>query len=133
MTSQFADNVIRQFSFFDVAVFLLSRLVTGPVLVSISSLVLDFWQFSFIRERNWPEILQWEIIPVWVLPNISGYWDELGTPNLVKNVSHGKLLNASKCQGDSFYHFWVTASTTEGGGQLPPPPPPGLENQSDGE
>ena len=60
-------------------VFLLSGLVTGPSFMSISSLVLELWQFSFIR--NWPEIQISKIPPFFP---ISGNWDELETPNLVR-------------------------------------------------
>ena len=35
---------------FDVVLFLLSSLVTDPSFISISSLVLELWQFSFIRD-----------------------------------------------------------------------------------
>ena len=45
--------------FFYVVLFLLSFLVTGPSFMSIWSLVLELWQFSFIR--SWPEIRKWEI------------------------------------------------------------------------
>ena len=45
--------------FFDGVFFLLSSLVTGPSFMSISSLVLEFWQFSFTRD--WPEIRKSEI------------------------------------------------------------------------
>ena len=44
--------------------------------------------------------------PVWVLPNI---W-RLGRVRDTKfgtNVSNKMLLNAAKCQGYSFYRFWV--------------------------
>ena len=41
--------------------FLLSSLVTGRSFMSISSLVLELWQFSFIRD--WPEIRKSEIPP----------------------------------------------------------------------
>ena len=37
-------------NFFDVVLFLLSSLVTGPNFMSTSSLVLELWQFSFIRD-----------------------------------------------------------------------------------
>ena len=49
-------------NFFDPVLFLLSSLVTGPSFMTISSLVLELWQFSFIRD--------WAIgnTPVWVLP-----------------------------------------------------------------
>ena len=40
-------------NFFDVVLFLLSSLVTGPSFMSILLLVLELWQFSVIRD--WPE------------------------------------------------------------------------------
>ena len=66
-------------NFFDVVLFLLSGLVTGPNFISISSLVLELWQFSFIRD--WPEIRKSEIPPSEFCP-ISGDWGELWIPNL---------------------------------------------------
>ena len=51
MTSQFSDMTLSQSDFFDVALNLLS----------ISSLVLDSWQFSFISD--WPKIRKLEIPP----------------------------------------------------------------------
>ena len=50
--------------------------------------------------------LKIENTPVWLLPNI---W-RLGQVTDTKsgaNVSHRMLLNAGKCQGYSFYRFWV--------------------------
>ena len=67
--------------FFEVALFLLSILVTGPSFMSISSLILELWQFSFIRD--WPEIRKSEIPPSEFCP-ISGDWGELGIPNLAR-------------------------------------------------
>ena len=52
----------------DVAVFLLSILVTGP-----SSMILVLWQFLFIRD--WPEIQKTEMRPSGFCP-ISGYLKE---------------------------------------------------------
>ena len=66
---------------FDVVLFLLSGLVTGPSFMSISSLVLELWQFSFIRD--WPEIRKSEIPPSEFCP-ISGDWGELWIPNLAR-------------------------------------------------
>ena len=68
-------------TFFDVALFLLSSLVTGPSFMSISSLVLELWQFSFIRD--WPEIWKSEIPPSEFCP-ISGDWGELWILNLAR-------------------------------------------------
>ena len=60
---------------------LLSSLVTGPSFMSISSLVLELWQFSFIRD--WPEIRKSEIPPSEFCP-ISGDWGKLWIPNLAR-------------------------------------------------
>ena len=65
------------FKFFDVVLFLLSSLVTGPSFMS--SLVLELWQSFFIRD--WPEIRKLEIPPSKFCP-ISGDWAELWIPNL---------------------------------------------------
>ena len=78
MTSQLSES---SSNFFDLAVFLLSSLVTGPSFMSISSLVLELWQFSFIRD--WPEIRKSEIPPSEFCP-ISGDWGELWIPNLAR-------------------------------------------------
>ena len=84
MTSQFSDMTSLSSSFDKRFLFLLSSLVTGPTFRSITSLVLELWQFSFIRDR--PEIRKLEI-PRLKFCQISGDWDELGIPN-----SEGKLL-----------------------------------------
>ena len=97
--------------FFDVAVFLLSNLVTGPNFMSLSLLVPELWQFSCIRD--WIEIQKLEI-HCSEFCTISGY-------QIWANVSNELLLNAAKCQG---YSFWKTSSGGEGGEvKLPPAPP----------
>ena len=58
--------------------------------------------------------------PVRVLPNI---WT-LGQVRDTKfgtNVSNKILLNAAKCQGYSFYRFWVIQGKPTVGVKLPPP------------
>ena len=80
MTSQFTDMTSTS-NFFDVVLFLLSSLVTGPSFMSISSLVLELWQSSFIRD--WPEIRKLEIPPSQFCP-ISGNWNKLWVPNLAR-------------------------------------------------
>ena len=81
-------------------------------------LVLELWQFSFIRD--WPEIGN---TPVWVLPSI---WrlGQVGDTKFGANVSSKILLNAAKCQGYSFYRFWVIKwkPTRWGGCKITPPP-----------
>ena len=68
-------------NFFDGFLFLLSSLVTGPSFMSILSLVLELWQFSFIRD--WPEIRKSEIPPSEFCP-ISRDLSEFEIPNLVR-------------------------------------------------
>ena len=97
--------------FFDVVLFLLSSLVTDPSFMLISSLVLELWQFSFIRD--WPEIRKSEIPPSEFCP-ISGDWGELWIPNLAR-MSNRMLLNGAKFQGYSFYRFCVIKGKPTGG------------------
>ena len=68
-------------NFFDVVLFLMSRLVNDPSFMSISSLVLELWQFSFIRD--WPEIQKSEIPTSEFFP-VSGDWGKLWIPNLAR-------------------------------------------------
>ena len=122
ITSQFSDMTSSP-NFFDVVLFLLSSLVTCLSFMSISSLVQGSWQFLFIRD--WPEIGN---TPVWVLPNI---WrlGQVKNTKFITKVSNKILLNAVKCQGYSFYRFWVVKVKPTGGGggvKLPPPPRLGL-------
>ena len=103
MTSQFSDMTSTS-NFFDVVLFLLSSLVTGPSFMSISSLVLELWQFSFIRD--WPEIQKSEIPPSAFCP-ISGDWDELWIPNLTKMFLIECYWMLKNSGGYSFYYFRV--------------------------
>ena len=101
--------------FFDVAVLLLSSLVTGPSLMSIPWLVLELRQFSFIMD--WLEIQKLKI-PVFVLPNI-GRLGQVSDTKFGTNVSHKKLLNAAKCQRFSLCRFWINKGKPVGWGELP--------------
>ena len=80
MTSQFTKMTSSSI-FFDVAMFLLSSLVTFPSFMSISLLVLELWKFFFIRD--WPEIRKSEI-PLPEFCPISGDWRKLGIPHLAR-------------------------------------------------
>ena len=84
--------------------------------MSISSLVLKLWQFTFIRDltRN----LEFGNTLVWLLPNI---WrlGQVGNTKFGTNVSNKILLNAAKCKGYSFYRFWVTKGRSTRGIKLP--------------
>ena len=60
--------------------------------------------------------------PVWVLPNIWGYKrpGQVRDTRFGTNISNKMLLNAEKCQGCSFYHFWVIKGKPIGVLILPP-------------
>ena len=105
MTSQFSDMASSS-NFFEVVFFLLSSLVLGPSFMPISSLVLELWQFSFIRD--WLEIRKSEILPSEFCP-ISREWNKLGIQDTKfgTNISNKMLINAAKFQGYSFFRFWV--------------------------
>ena len=78
MTSQFASMASTS-NFFEISLFILSGLVTGPSFMSISWLVLELWQFLFIK--GWPKIQKSEIPPSEFCP-ISWDLDKLGIPKL---------------------------------------------------
>ena len=116
MTSQFS-NMTSSSNFFD---------FTGPSFMSISWLVLELWQFSFIRD--WPEIHKSEI-PQYEFCPISGDRGKLGILNLA-------WMFLTKCywmlQNPRITTFTVSELLREnqqGGGDkinLSPPPPPRL-------
>ena len=86
---------------FDVVLFLLLSLVTGPSSMSISSLVLELIFFY----KRLTRILEIGNTTVWVLPNIRRLgW--VRDTKFGRNVSNEMLLNAAECQGYSFYRFW---------------------------
>ena len=101
MTSKFS-NMTSTSNFFEVVLFFLSSLVTGLSFMSILSLVLELWQFSFIRD--WPEIRKSEIPPSEFCP-ISGDWGKLWIPNLAR-------MSLIEC----YWIFWVIKGKQTGGG-----------------
>ena len=80
MTLQFFD-ITSSSIFFDVVLFLLSSLVTCPRFLSISSLVLELWQFFVIRD--WRKLRVSEIPPSVICP-ISTNWGKIGIPNFAR-------------------------------------------------
>ena len=80
--------------FLNVVLFLLSSLNTGPSFVSISSQVLELWQFCLIRD--WPKTWKLEIPQSEFCP-ISGEWGKLGIPNLAR-------ISLIKC-------YWMLTNT----------------------
>ena len=97
--------------FFDIVSFLLSLLVNSPSFMSISSLVLELWQLSFIKD--WSEIRKSEKPSSKLFSTCAGCCG-FEIPNLA-HVSNKMLLNAEKWQGYSFYHFWVINGKPTGG------------------
>ena len=60
--------------------------------------------------------------PVWVWLNIWRLGPVMDT-KFCKNISNEMLLNAAKCQGYSFYGFWVIKGKPKGvGGKIKTPP-----------
>ena len=59
--------------------------------------------------------------PAWVLPNIWRLRRDRDT-NFGTDVSNEKLLDAAKCQGDSFYGLWVIKRKPIGVEKLPSSP-----------
>ena len=81
--------------FFDMTSFLIFFDVAGPGFMSISLLVLDLWQFFFIKD--WLEISKSEIARS-EFCLISGDWRKLGWPNLARM---------------SFMKFYLTLQNTK--------------------
>ena len=120
MTSQFSDMTSTS-NFFDVALFLLPSLVTDPSFMSISSLVLELWQFSFIRD--WPEIWKSEM-PTSEFFQISGDCGELWVPNLARMSLIECYWMLQNSRVTAFTVFELLRENQLGGGvQLPPPHP----------
>ena len=98
------SNVTPSLIFFDIAVFLLSSLVTGPSFMSIPSLVLELWQFWFIKD--WPEIQKFEIPQSGFWP-ISGDWGQLGIPHLASMslIKSYWMLQNARVRAFTFYEL----------------------------
>ena len=93
--------------------------------MSISSLVLELWQFSFIRD--WPEIRKSEIPPSEFCP-ISGDWGELWIPNLARMslIECYWMLQISRVT--AFTVFELLRKKPTGGGVNYPSPRLGLRS-----
>ena len=98
-----------------------SNLVAGPSFMSISSLVLELWQFSFIRD--WPEIPKLEIPTSEFFP-ISGDWSKVRIPNLARMslIKRYWMLRNSRVTAFTVYEF-LRENQMGRGVKLPPPPP----------
>ena len=90
------------YKYFDFVLFLLSSLVIAPSFMSISSLVLELWQFSFLRD--WPEIWKLEIPPSEFFP-VSGDWGKLWIPNLARTSVTECYWMLQNCRVTAFTVF----------------------------
>ena len=111
MASQL-PNMTTLWNLLDVVVFPSSSLVTDSSFLSVSILILELWQFSFIRD--WPKSRKSE-------PNFLRLRQVRDT-KFDTNVSNEKLLNAPKFQGCRIYHFWVIKGKAKGEGVKSPHP-----------
>ena len=105
MTSQFADMALS-YNFF--------------LRCRIHLVKFSYW-FKFHANRGLTRNLEIGNKPIWVLPNI--WWvGQIRDTKFGANVSNEKLLNAAKCQGNSFYCFRVIkGKSTEGKTNALPP------------
>ena len=103
----------RHRQFFNVVLFFLSSLVTGPCFMKLGVMTISFY-------KGLPRNLGIGNTPSEFF-SISGDWDELGITNLAR-TSNKMLLNAAKCQGYSFYRFWVIKRKPTGGNITAHPP-----------
>ena len=128
MKSQFSD-MASSWIFFDVALFLLLNLVTGPNFRLITSLILELWLFPYTRD--WTEIRKLQI-PLPEFCPISGDWGELG----IQKLAQAFLIKSYYCywmlqntRTTAFTAFELLRENQQGGWcgcavELPPPPYP---------
>ena len=116
MTSQFS-NLTSSSKFFDVALFILPLVKFSYLskfyvnIITGSGIMIIFFYKGLTRN------LEIGNTTIWVLPNI---W-RLGRVRDIKigtNVSNEMLLHSIKCQGYSFYRFWVIKEKPTGGGKI---------------
>ena len=109
MTSQFVD--VTSSSIFWRCFVSLVNFSYWSSFMSISSLVLELWYFLLkgINQKSGNRKY-----PGWVLHNIWRLGQVRGT-KFGKDVSIEMLLNTAKCEGYSFYHFWVNKGKPTGG------------------
>ena len=102
-----------------VAEFLLSSLVTGPSFLSMLWLVLESWQFLFIKD--WPKIGKSEITSS-EFCQISGDWGKFGIPNLsqMSLIKCYWMLQIVRVTAFATSEFWVSKRKPTGGVKLSP-------------
>ena len=117
----FRHDVIMKF--FVVILFLLSSLVSVPSFMSMLILVLELWQFSFIRD--WPEIQKSEI-PRSEFFTIFGDWGKLWIPNLARMslIECYWMLQNARIKAFTVFELLRVNQLEERGIKLPSSPPP---------
>ena len=103
------------YDIFDVVLFLLPFLVSGPSfninIITSSGVMTIFFYKGLTRNPEIGNTFVWVFANIWRLRWVRDA--KFGT-----NVSNKMLLNAAKCQGYSFYRFWVNkGKPTAGGGR----------------
>ena len=122
MTSKFSD-MTSSLNFFHLVVFLLSSSVTGPSFMSMPWLVLELWQFSFIKD--WPEIRNLEIHSSRFCL-ISGDWGKSGIPNLAQMSLINCYSTLQNARVKAFTFSELLRENQQVAKIAPPPPPPRL-------
>ena len=122
MASQFSGMTSSP-NFLNNVLFFLSILVTAPSFMSISSMVLELWQFCFLRD--WPEIQKSEISPSDFCP-VSRDWCELLIPNLVQMslIECYWMLQNVRVTAFTMFELFRENQLGEGGKVTPPHPFP---------
>ena len=98
MTSQFADMTLS-LNYFDVVLFLLSILLLLLVQVSCQHQQWS-WYRGFTRNPEFGDTPVWVLLDIWRLGE--GRNTKFGS-----DIFNKMLLSAVKCNGYSFYRFWV--------------------------
>ena len=106
--------------FFDVAVFLLSGLVTGPSFMAMSLLGMELRQFSFIAD--WPKIWKSEI-PLSEFCPISGDRGELRIPNFGRMFLMASYRMLQNCRVTAFTVSELIRENQQGSKNTPIPLP----------
>ena len=113
MTSQLSEN---SSNFFDLTVFLLSNLVTGPRFMSISWLELR----KFLLIKDWSEIWKSQIPQSEFCP-VSRDWDKSEIPNLAQMSLIKYYWMLQNARVTAFTVFELLRENQLGGGKITPP------------
>ena len=111
MTPQIA-GITSSSKFFDIAVVLLSGLVTGPSFILISLLV---WSYDNVRLQEICQKGENRRKSPSNFGPIPGDWGKLGMTNLARMSLMNSYWMLQKSQGYNLYRFWVIKGKPIGG------------------